>query len=173
MNRTSQDLVIRPLVPADAEFCFRVRAEAFILQFCTELGPEAVATGVNAYMPSDYLAMARSMPTFVAELAGDPVGFCMCRRADGPAGEILLLYVRGGEQGHGVGRGLVAHAESWMRAHWPGLRRLVVDTVVPARNQGFYERMGYRPAGEHPYEFPGRTVRAVRLEKALPPAEGP
>ncbi|MBC8253279.1 MAG: hypothetical protein H8E35_04535, partial [Ardenticatenia bacterium] len=82
METRSSPITIRPFRPEDAEACFRIRAEAYIREFYEELGPEAVAAGVNAYMPDDYVSMSETMPSFVAELDGDVAGFCMIRFLD-------------------------------------------------------------------------------------------
>jgi hypothetical protein len=88
--RDPHPVLIRPFRPEDADFCFRVRTAAFIRQFYDELGAEAVAAAVNAYLPADYVAMARDMPCFVAEVAGDRAGFCLCHRPAESCGETVI-----------------------------------------------------------------------------------
>jgi hypothetical protein len=45
----------------DAAFCFKIRSHAFIQKFYGELGLEAVAAGVNAYLPDDYIQMGKKI----------------------------------------------------------------------------------------------------------------
>lgn len=56
--------IVRRFEPEDAEVLFRIRADAFVREFCSELGPKAVAAGIKAYMPSDYVRMGHTMCTF-------------------------------------------------------------------------------------------------------------
>jgi len=44
----SKPTEIRDFEPADAEACFRIRAEAFIKLFYDEIGPDGVVAGINA-----------------------------------------------------------------------------------------------------------------------------
>lgn len=167
METRSSPITIRPFRPEDAEACFRIRAEAYIREFYEELGPEGVSAGVNAYMPDDYVSMSETMPSFVAELEGDVAGFCMIRFLDAATAEMLLIYVCLALLGQGIGTRLARHAEAWLVEHRPQVTKMVVDTIIPRYNQAFYERLGYAPLGDHPFQFPGRRVRAVRLSKRL------
>jgi hypothetical protein len=103
VNGTDASLQIRPFESSDAEFCFRLRAEAFIKIFYDEIGPEAVAAGVNAYMPADFVRMAKTMPWFVAQDRFEPIGFCTIRMLDTQTSELLFLYVKLSRIGQGVG----------------------------------------------------------------------
>jgi len=163
----ADSVAIRPFRPEDAEACFRIRAEAYIREFYQELGPEGVSAGINAYMPGDYVSMSKTMPTFVADLDGIVAGFCMICFLDSATAELLLIYVHLTLLGQGIGTRLTRHAEAWLVEHRPQVTKMVVDTVIPRYNQAFYERLGYAPLGDHPFEFPGRAVRAVRLSKRL------
>ncbi|MFC2031109.1 GNAT family N-acetyltransferase [Chloroflexota bacterium] len=167
MDSLSCSISIRPFRSEDSEACFRIRAEAYIREFYEYLGPEGVAAGVNAFMPGDYVTMAQTMPTFVADLDGRVAGFCVIRFVDAATADLLLIYVNLAHLSQGIGTGLAQHAEAWLLEHQPQVYELVVDTVIPRYNQAFYERLGFQPIAEHPFEFPGKTVRAVRLSKRL------
>jgi ribosomal protein S18 acetylase RimI-like enzyme len=67
----------------------------------------------------------------------------------------------------GIGSALMSRGESWLREYRPGIRELIVDTVIPRYNQAFYEKHGFVMEEERPHEFPGKTVSAVRLRKRL------
>ncbi len=162
-------LQIRAFAPEDAEFCFKVRARAFILAFRDELGPEAVAAAVNAYMPSDYVRMAESHTFFVVEEAGNRIGFFTLRRLDQRTAEIPLIYVELDQIGRGIGTWCMQSIEAWIASHWPDVSALVVDTVIPRYNGGFYHKMGFRPVGETKCHFPDGDVKAIRFDKSLAP----
>jgi hypothetical protein len=53
------EMKIRPFQDADAAFCFRVRSSAFIRKFYGELAPREVTAAVNAYLPEDFIRMAK------------------------------------------------------------------------------------------------------------------
>lgn len=144
-----------------------MRAGAFVQEFYGELGPKAVAAGINAYMPRDYVRMAETMPTFVAVDQQEPIGFVTVRFTDEATSEMLFLYVKLDRTGRGVGSELLRFAEQWVRKEHPQINQMVVDTAVPRYNQGFYEKLGYKPIGESECPFPDGPVRAVRLGKDL------
>ena len=169
MEKHSDNIAIRPFKPEDAESCFRIRSEAFIREFYRELGPESVVAGVNAYMPKDYVSMSEKMSFFVAELESQPVGFCVIRLLDTTTAEIFLIYVQLDHLGKGIGTQLVRFSESFLKKRHPSILEMMVDTVIPEYNQAFYEKLGFMSVGEHTYEFPGRSVLAVRLKKSLEP----
>jgi GNAT superfamily N-acetyltransferase len=167
MSTGKDEVVIRPFRPRDAEACFRIRSEAFILEFSNELGSEAVAAAINAYMPTDYVTMAKDMAFFVAEIDKEPMGFCAVRVRDAAAAELFLIYVKRSHLRRGIGTRMIAFVESWLREYHPDLGSVTADTVIPDYNQGFYEKAGYIAEGEHTYSFQGKEVRAVRLRKKL------
>ena len=158
---------IRKFQPEDAEACFRIRAEAFIKIFYDEIGPNGVAAGINAYMPSKYALMGEKMPIFVAVNNQEQIGFITLRFNDDSTIEILFLYIRFDCIGRGVGSELVRVAEDWVRKHHPEIGLMVVDTAVPSYNQKFYEKIGYKKIGESQCQYPDGPVRAVRLMKEL------
>jgi GNAT superfamily N-acetyltransferase len=158
---------IRRLEPDDAEACFRIRTDAFVQRFYAEMGPEGVAAGINAYLPSDYARLAETSPAFVAVEEGVVVGFAALRVVDEATAGIHFLYVRLDRTGRGIGRVLVERLESCVRGDYPQIARIVLNTAVPRYNQGFYERMGYVHGGEGVCHYPGRSVRAVQMVKEL------
>jgi ribosomal protein S18 acetylase RimI-like enzyme len=161
---------IRPFLAADAEACFRIRAEAFVRLFYDEMGAEAVAAGINAYMPSDLVRMAEKMDVFVATSAGQVVGFCAVRMLDGATAEILFLYVALAAQGRGIGSGLARYVETWVAEQYPDVRGLELDTGVPGYNAAFWETLGFSEIGESALFYPDRRAAAVRFGKQMPGA---
>lgn len=67
-------------------------------------------------------------------------------------------------QGAGIGRMLLATAETWARDR--GFHQVAMDTAEPAMHLvQFYTQLGYLPAGF--VQWPGKTYRSVVLAKTL------
>jgi ribosomal protein S18 acetylase RimI-like enzyme len=167
MNAGQEEIIIRHFRPQDAEACFKIRNEAFILEFSNDLDPEAVAAAVNAYMLNDYISMSQDMVFFVAEIGDDPVGFCVVRMMDAAIAELFLMYVQRKHLKRGIGTRMLSFVESRLRENHPDLLSLVADTVIPDYNRGFYEKCGFIAEGEQAYSFLDKEVRAVRFRKKL------
>jgi ribosomal protein S18 acetylase RimI-like enzyme len=167
MTTGQEEIAVRPFNPQDAEACFKMRSEAFILEFSSELDPEAIAAAISAYMPSDYIAMSKDMIFFVAEIGDEPVGFCVVREVDEATAELCLLYVKRRHLRRGIGTRLLSHVESWLKDNYLKLTSVIALTVIPDYNQGFYQKCGYIAEGERAYSFQNKEVRAVRLRKKL------
>lgn len=153
---------IRPFSPMDAQFCFKVRSNAFIQKFYGELTPEEVAAAVNAFMPNDYIRMAAEMPFFIAEQGGTPVGFFMLKRKDTSTAELPLVYIDLESLGQEIGSDCIDYIERWLSSNWRE-----VNTVIPKYNGGFYKKVGFVPSEDTFCEFGGRKVNALRLVKKI------
>jgi GMP synthase (glutamine-hydrolysing) len=163
-------VTIRPFRPADAAACLRLRAEAFTRVFAGQMPAAAVAGGIRAWTPASFARAAEERPTFLAESAGEPVGFATLRFLDAETAELLYLYVDLDRARRGVGTRLLRHVEDWLRHHRPAVRRLELDTAVPATNRAFYEKQGYRVVGAGRVEYPdGSTAPVTRMARALDP----
>ena len=169
MDELLDRMVIRCLEARDAEVCFKIRSDAFIQKFYGELGPRATSAGVNAFMPDDYVRMAQSNPFFVAEDAGGTIGFFSIARNDANVAEIPLLYIDLDHLGQKIGRAFIKYIEHWIKTNWPEVTTLIVDTVIPKYNSGFYRKAGFLPSGKAVCNFPAMDVPALRLVKKLDP----
>jgi GNAT superfamily N-acetyltransferase len=158
---------IRRFLPMDAERCFKIRSEAFIRKFYDEIGPEAVSAGVNAYLPDDFVQMAKNGEFFVVEENDIIIGFFAIRRNDVTTAEIPFIYVALNHVGEGFGRASVRFIEEWISFNWPEVERLVVESIIPTYNSGFYKTVGFAPREETICEFPGLRIKALRLSKEL------
>jgi len=158
---------IKGFQASDAEDCFRIRASAFIKLFYDEIGSDAVARGVNAFMPADYIRFAENQPIFVAFADQKPIGFIAARFMNQSSIEILFLYVQLDFLGKGFGTALINHFESWLNKHHNSLQQIIVDTAVPKYNQRFYEKIGYSKVGNSECQYPDGSISAVRLAKFL------
>lgn len=91
--------------------------------------PEAVAGWIAA--PDQRLIVARE----TGRLAGTA--------AARPSGDLLLLYVAPDAVGRGIGAGLLAALEAWLRRE--GAHEIRLESTVTARD--FYRARGYRETG--------------------------
>ena len=152
---------------SDAEFCYKTRRIAFIQKFNGELSPQEVTACVNAYMPDDYIKMSRRMPVFIVEEGGIPLGFFTLKRLEDNTAELPLIYVDLDRLGHGIGSACIKYIESWLAVNWPEVKALIVDTVIPLYNGGFYQKSGFVPREETFCQFSGLEIKALRLTKPL------
>ncbi len=110
---------------------------------------------------ADLLDGQRTDAAAVADILRAPGGTVLLARADGalmaccqlerrPPSEAYfgMFAVRPGEQGQGVGRQVLAHAERIARDEWAATT--MVMTVLAQRSEliAWYERRGYRRTGE-------------------------
>ena len=157
----------RPFIPEDAAFCFRVRSNAFIQKFYGELTPQEVSAGVNAYLPNDYTRMAEDTPIFIVEENGGPVGFFLLVRVGPTKAELPQLYIDPGHLAKGIGSACIRFMEKWLLSNWTGVDTIIVDTVIPKYNSGFYQKTGFSPDSETYCQFPEKRVKALRLRKRI------
>jgi ribosomal-protein-alanine N-acetyltransferase len=113
------------------------------------------------------LSKSRSACMLVATRSGQPIGYAvLLTRRGSQSARLYSIAVAGEEAGHGIGSRLVAAAEE--AAVKRGARRLHLE--VRADNSTavrFYERLGYKPAGQRPcYYEDGMT--ALLFARHLP-----
>jgi len=94
-----------------------------------------------------------TLPTFVAEVDGRPMGFLALKRHTPSAAEIYVMGVRPETRRQGLGRALVGQAETYLRAE--RVEYLQVKTLGPshpdlnyAQTRAFYTALGFRPLEE-------------------------
>jgi ribosomal-protein-alanine N-acetyltransferase len=120
--------------------------------------------------------LLRTPGTFalIAEAAGRPAGFILCRAAADEA-EVLTIGVRPRWRGRGIGGGLLDAALARLGA--AGIGRLFLEVGVDNRAAlALYASRGFRQAGRRPayYTRPGTPARdALVLRRDLDdPADG-
>ena len=160
-------LNFRRFTSADAAFCFKVRSRAFIQMFYGELEPREVSAAVNAYMPENYIGMANEMEFFIAEKDEVRIGFFTIRQVDEETAEIPLIYLDLPYLRKGIGKACLSFIENWILNHWPSVKAIFLDTVIPKYNSAFYEKAGYIPYGQVTHKFPDLQVKALRLKKLI------
>jgi ribosomal protein S18 acetylase RimI-like enzyme len=118
-----------------------------------------------------YLKDIEGLPTFIASLEGEAVGFLTLREHSEYAAEIHVMGVRPELHRNGVGRALVCGAESSLRKR--GFEYMQVKTLSErhpdlnyARTRAFYSAMGFRPLEEFP-ELWGEENPCLQMIKSL------
>lgn len=103
----------------------------------------------------DYVRDIDRLPTSIARVEGDPVGFVTIRRHFPTAAEVHVMAIEPAFHRRGIGRDLIAAAVRDEAA--AGVEFLQVKTVGPssddasyARTRRFYESVGFRPLEEIP-----------------------
>jgi len=79
---------------------------------------------------------------FVAEKGSTDIGYCIAS-IEGGKGEVDSIFIDSKYQNQGVGKHLIAEAESWLRNHYVDK----VQIAVAEGNEssfGFYETRGYQ-----------------------------
>ena len=151
----------------DALFCHTIRKRAITELFVDELTPAQIAACVDAYALYDYLRMQKAGEFFIAEEDGVPRGFFTLKRLTRNKAEIPMIYIDPDCVGQGHGRECLHWLERWVITNWPEVTRLIVDTVIPRNNGGFYESMGYTVEGEIMCRYSGLDIPATRYVKTL------
>lgn len=106
---------------------------------------------------------------FIATLGGKLAGFVVVNMAAPLSGYIQTICVAPQARAKGMGRLLMEHAEERIFRDSPNVFLFVSDFNAPAR--AFYERLGYRQAGELPdFLIAGRSE--VLMRKTRGPIRG-
>ena len=98
------------------------------------------------------------MPVYCADDGGGIVGF-YALSGQAPVMELEHCWVRPSHIGQGIGARLIAHAVATCRAARVGTLRIASDPFA----EGFYRRIGARPAGMVPSTPRGRTLPLLLL----------
>jgi ribosomal protein S18 acetylase RimI-like enzyme len=128
------------------------------------------------------IVRSQSGVLLLAEDEGRLVGCCHLERRAGDVAYFGMFSIQPGEQGLGLGRRVLAHAEQLAREKWNS--RTMVMTVLMQRDEliAWYERRGYRrtgktvpfPYGNARFGIPRRADLAfAELARDLGPGEGP
>ncbi len=101
----------------------------------------------------EYVRDIDVMPTFVASVDGNVVGFVTVKHHFEHTAELHVMGIRPEYHRHGIGRALVRHIEAWLCDD--GIEYLQVKTLSASRPCEFYDRtrafylaMGFRPLEE-------------------------
>jgi ribosomal protein S18 acetylase RimI-like enzyme len=156
--------------PADAEAIERIRVRGWQVAY-RHIYPPAFLDKLpvdSSRWHERLTSPPEGWSSFVAETAGEVIGFAICgpSRDEPGSGELYALYVRPDSWSSGVGRALLARAEERLEAEYDTGLLWVLAENAPAR--GFYERGGWRLDGAtKPFEHAGVIASAVLYRKLL------
>jgi ribosomal protein S18 acetylase RimI-like enzyme len=120
---------------------------------------------------AQYIKDTDTLPTLLASINGEVVGFLTLKQHSDFAAEIHVMGVRPEVHRTGIGHALVEKAEETLRRR--GVEYLQVKTLSPAhpdkhyaRTREFYQAMGFRPLEEFK-ELWGEENPCLQLVKSL------
>lgn len=146
----ARDVQIRSIGEADAEPCAKMMqvSEPWI----------TLDTGYQTLLD---VMRNPARDRFVATAGGQIAGFVVVNMTTPLSGYIQAICVASNARAKGLGRLLMEHAEAWIFRESPNVFLFVSDFNAPAR--AFYERLGYRQAGELPdFLVAGRSELLMR-----------
>jgi len=118
-----------------------------------------------------YVQDVEELPTFLALVQGQVVGFLSVRQHSEYAAEVHVMGVRPQQHRKGIGRALMDAAEAHLRGR--GVEYLQVKTLSPAhpdegyaKTREFYQAVGFRPLEEFP-ELWGPANPCLQMIKSL------
>jgi ribosomal protein S18 acetylase RimI-like enzyme len=150
---------IRPAQLADIDATFDVRGatrqSAIPRERLAQLGitPASVAEAMRG----------DTYRSWLCEADGAIVGFC---NADAATGEVVVLAVRTGFEGTGIGRALLAAAVAYLQARQCPRIWLMAGADPALRSHGFYRGLGWRPTGR----TDARGDEELEFRRSLPAA---
>lgn len=116
----------------------------------------------------DRVAASEAKVSFLAELAGEPVGVAHGQLDATRASQawLMAMWVSPTRRGVGVGAALVEAVSSWASAR--GATRLALQVTEGNRAaEALYASRGFRPTGASEPLRPGSTQRVATLERSL------
>jgi GNAT superfamily N-acetyltransferase len=121
----------------------------------------------------DYVAKANEHPTVVATVGRADIGILTTVVHTPYAAEVYVMGVRPEHHRHGVGRQMLAVAETWLRER--DIEYLQVKTLSPrhpdpgyVKTRDFYLAVGFRPLEEFPDLWQPENP-ALQMVKTLAP----
>ncbi|MBY8982207.1 MAG: GNAT family N-acetyltransferase [Candidatus Lokiarchaeota archaeon] len=160
-------MFFREFKDKDAKFCFTTRCSSFVEKFYDEIGAKAVSTGINAYLPEDYITISKKSKIFIIEDDSKKIGFITIKKVDEKTAEIPFLYINLAYLGKGYGKKLIQFTENWVKNNWIDVITIFLDTIVQDYNGGFYRKMDYKEIGDSVCQYDDYSVKARRFEKKI------
>lgn len=152
---------VRPATARDAEQIYRVHSDSIRVLCSGRYAPDEIAAWVAVRSPASYRVALASRALYVAERAGEVVGF---GQLDPAKAEIEACYVAPASIGTGVGAALLETMEADARRRGHPVVRL--NSTLNA--EPFYARCGYRRLGTATHRVSGKVdLACIRMEKPL------
>ena len=153
---------IRPASSEDVDGIWHVHNESIRALCSGRYQPREISAWIAFRPPEAYRAALGSRNLFVAESAGEIVGF---GQFDPARGEVEACYVSPEAVGRGIGSDLLARMEGLARS--TGHKVMHLNATLNA--EPFYARMGYKRLGAAVHRV-GDDVEldCIRMQKKLP-----
>lgn len=175
----SDEVTYRPAAGSDALSLSVLATQVFLDTYATQGVRPAVAREVRQYLSEEAFSALLADPRhgiLVAEIADHLVGFAQITHdqshaflpPDTRAAELNRLYVQRPFLGKGIGKDLLARAESLAAAEGAEALWLFAWTGN-AHALRFYEARGYQDIGASVYTFEGDTYETRVFLKRLAP----
>jgi len=149
---------VRPYVAGDLDAVIAIFQRAVREVACRDYDPAQIEAW--SHVERDEWAPWRlSRPAWVAEVAGEPVGFSDLE----PDGHLDMMFVHPAHQGQGVATALLERIEA--EARTLGLFRLHLEASITARP--FFERRGFRLLAPQTVELRDQCLVNFLMEKPL------
>lgn len=127
--------------PADVAAMFKIRAQTRD----NAIPPERLAElGITPARLLEALEHGEVRAWMAVDPDDQALGFC---NLDPVHGEVLVLAVRAGCEGQGLGRALLAAALAHLRSVGGPTPWLMAGADPTLRSHGFYRALGWRPSG--------------------------
>jgi ribosomal protein S18 acetylase RimI-like enzyme len=117
-----------------------------------------------------YLRDIEVMPTFIAFVETDVIGFLTLKQHNEFAAEILVMAVRPDMHRKGVGRALLSEAEAYLKRQ--GVEYLQVKTLSSrhpdlnyAKTRAFYLASGFKPLEEFSHLWDEQSPALLMVKK--------
>jgi ribosomal protein S18 acetylase RimI-like enzyme len=153
--------IVRPFRAADAPALVAILVETFLDTWAPQMSAERVAAHGPEARAAAYVR-EKGTAFLVAEVDGAAAGFVHAED-----GFVNALHIAAAMRRRGVGRALMAAAETAMRAAGATRVRLETDTFNAA-SQALYAALGYAEIDRYPdAEYDPDRITTVLLEKRL------
>ncbi len=158
---------IRKFEDKDAIFCFKIRSNSYAQKFKHELTTKEISACINTFTPEDFINMSKKVKFFIIENRNNSIGFFTIKRINEITAEIPLIYIDLEQIGKNFGKNSIEYIENWIISNWEEVKTLIVDTIIPGYNGGFYKKMGFAPSEESYYNIAGLNIKGLRFYKNL------
>ena len=157
----TREVTLRRATAADAEALWQVRIQAIRAGCCRHYAAEDIAAWVANPVPDTFPAFIAVEPFFVAEIAGQIVGFAGLKRE---SAELNALFVLPELAGKGLGTRLLGSVEDAARdLQFASLSLESSLNAVP-----FYKAASYREGAQGMHLTTGRVqIPCVHMQKNL------
>ena len=153
-------MIIRKATLDDVQVIWEVHTRSIESLCAPDYAPNQIQAWVGGKKPEYYVERIQRDPIYVAEIAGNVVGFIRFRP---PTNELCSIFVDPDYTRQGIGTDLFKKACE--EAKYLGMTTFWLDaslTAVP-----FYQAMGFLNEGQTTHRFSGVDLKCIRMRKHL------